>query len=98
LTDEVVVKAALQQLTGYRHGYSRMREVTIPQLWQPLSAGDVGSQAVAIAKDLLHLADIKVLQGQDLAVAEELDRLLGLGPIAQDLVTGWAMHGEGRAL
>ena len=239
-TDEVVVKAALQQLTGYRQGYSRMREVTIPQLWQllddptddlvtqcryesrrhfldetrmlrdalgqlvsgalaglfddhstidvdwrapiqslslsrleplgdeavgiallclnswgrgmreladpgdrrivvrdeswkqlrlgveavksfdadlrlsrsngdiqvavghkpsdPLSAGDVGSQAVAIAKDLLHLADIKVLHGQDLAVAEELDRLLGLGPIAQDLVTGWAMHGKGRAL
>jgi hypothetical protein len=27
----------------------------------PLSAGDVGSQAVAIAEDLLHLADIKVL-------------------------------------
>jgi hypothetical protein len=239
-TDEVVVKAALQQLTGYREGYSRMREVTIPQLWQvlddptddlvaecryastrhfldetrllrdglgqlvsgalaglfddhstitvdwrapiqslslsrleplgdeavgiallclnswgrgmrelaepgdrrivvrdeswkqlrlgveavksfdadlrlsrsngdiqvavghkpsdPLSAGDVGSQAVAIAKDLLHLTDIKVLHGQDLAVAEELDRLLGLGPIAQDLVTGWAMHGKGRAL
>jgi len=64
----------------------------------PLSAGDVGSQAVAIAKDLLHLADIKVLHGQHLAVAEELDNLLGLGPIAQDLVTGWAMHGKGRAL
>ena len=64
----------------------------------PLSAGDVGPQAAAIAKDLLHLADIKVLHGQDLAVAEELDNLLGLGPIAQDLVTGWAMHGTGRAL
>jgi hypothetical protein len=35
-TDEVVVKAALQHLTGYRQGYSRMREVTIPQLWQLL--------------------------------------------------------------
>jgi cell wall-associated NlpC family hydrolase len=35
-TDEVVVKAALQQLTGYRQGYSRMREITIPQLWQLL--------------------------------------------------------------
>jgi hypothetical protein len=35
-TDEVVVKAALQQLTGNRHGYSRIREVTIPQLWQLL--------------------------------------------------------------
>jgi hypothetical protein len=39
-----------------------------------------------------------VLHGQDLAVAQELDRLLGLGPIAQNLVTGWAMHGKGRAL
>jgi hypothetical protein len=63
-----------------------------------LSAGDQGSQAVAIAKDLLHLADIKILHGQDLAVARELEGLLGLGPIAQDLVTGWAMHGKGRAL
>jgi len=64
----------------------------------PLSAGDAGSQAVAIAKDLLHLADIKVLHGQDLAVAQELDTLLGLGPAAQDLVTGWALHAHGRAL
>src|SRR5215218_6245065 len=64
----------------------------------PLSAGDASSQAVAIAKDLLHLADIKVLHGQDFAVALELDGLLGLGPIAQHLVTGWAMQGKGRAL
>lgn len=63
-----------------------------------LSAGDTGSQAVAIAKDLLHLADIKILHGQDLAVANELETLLGLGPIARDLVTGWAMQGKGRAL
>ena len=63
-----------------------------------LSAGDAGSQAVAIAKDLLHLADIKILHGQDAAVGEELERLLGLGPIAADLVTGWAMQGKGRAL
>lgn len=63
-----------------------------------LSAGDVGSQAAAIAKDLLHLADIKILHGQDQAVGVELERLLGLGPIAQDLVTGWAMKGKGRAL
>src|SRR5665811_1810560 len=63
-----------------------------------LSAGDAGSQAVAIAKDLLHLADIRILHGQDLAVASELERLLGLGPIAQDLVTGWGMQGKGRAL
>jgi hypothetical protein len=39
-----------------------------------------------------------VLHGQDLAVAQELDGLLGLGPIAQSLVTGWAMQGKGRAL
>ena len=63
-----------------------------------LSAGDVGSQATAIAKDLLHLADIKILHGQDQAVGVELERLLGLGPIAQNLVTGWAMQGKGRAL
>lgn len=63
-----------------------------------LSAGDTGSQAVAIAKDLLHLADVKILHGQDLGVATELEAILGLGPIARDLVTGWAMHGKGRAL
>jgi hypothetical protein len=43
-----------------------------------LSAGDASSQVVAIAKDLVHLADIKVLHGQDLAVAQELDGLLGI--------------------
>ena len=40
----------------------------------------------------------KLHTGQDLAVASELERLLGLGPIAQDLVTGWGMQGKGRAL
>ena len=63
-----------------------------------LSAGDEGSQAVAIAKDLLHLADVKILHGQDQAVADELERLLGLGPLATSLVTGWALQGKGRAL
>lgn len=63
-----------------------------------LSAGDHGSQATTIAKDLLHLADIKILHGQDRAVATELEHLLGLGPIAQDVITTWAMHGKGRAL
>ena len=63
-----------------------------------LSVGDLGSQAVSIAKDLLHLADIKVLHGQDPGVAAELETLLGLGPIAQDLITGWAMQGKGRAV
>lgn len=63
-----------------------------------LSAGDTGSQAQAIAKDLLHLADIKILHGQDLGVARELEAMLGLGPIAVDIVTNWAMQGKGRAL
>lgn len=63
-----------------------------------LSAGDHGSQAVAIAKDLLHLADIKILHGQDPAVGDELERLLGLGPIGRDIVTDWARHEKGRAL
>ena len=48
----------------------------------PLSAGAADSQAVAIAKDLLHLADIRVLHGQDKAVGDELADLLGLSPIA----------------
>ena len=64
----------------------------------PLSAGAADSQAVAIAKDLLHLADIRVLHGQDKAVGDELAELLGLNPIAAGLVTGWAMGGKGRAL
>ncbi len=63
-----------------------------------LAAGDVGSQAATIAKDLLDLADIKILGGQNPKVARELDSMLGLGPIAQDLVTGWARQDKGRAL
>jgi hypothetical protein len=63
-----------------------------------LTAGDAGSQAVAIAKDLLHLADIKILHGQPAGVADELEALLGLGPMARDLVTGWARQARGRAL
>jgi hypothetical protein len=63
-----------------------------------LSVGDADSQAAMIAKDLLELADIKILGGQKPKVARELDSMLGLGPIAQDLVSGWAMQGKGRAL
>jgi hypothetical protein len=63
-----------------------------------LSVGDVGSQAAMIAKDLLELADIKILGGQKPKVVRELDSMLGLGPIAQDLVSGWAMQGKGRGL
>src|SRR5206468_3983278 len=63
-----------------------------------LTAGDAGSQAVAIARDLLHLCDCKVLHGQDQAVAEELSAHLGLAPLAQQVVTDWAIAGKGRAL
>lgn len=63
-----------------------------------LTAGDSTSQAVAIARDLLHLCDVKVLHGQDQAVADELGHMLGLAPIAQQVVTGWAIAGKGRAL
>ncbi|WP_109472421.1 ATP-binding protein [Ornithinimicrobium cavernae] len=63
-----------------------------------LSAGDQGSQAQTIAKDLLHLADIKILHGQRTGVASELDQMLGLGPLARDVITGWAMQAKGRAL
>ena len=61
-----------------------------------LTAGDAGSQAAAIAKDMLHLADTKILLGQDAAVADELEHLLGLGPIARDIVTNWARQAPGR--
>jgi len=47
---------------------------------------------------LMHLADIKILHGQKPGVARELDDMLGLGPIAADAITGWAMHRKGRAL
>lgn len=63
-----------------------------------LSAGDQGSQAVTIAKELLHLCDVKILLGQDEAVGDEFDELLGLGPVARSLITGWGMQGKGRAL
>lgn len=63
-----------------------------------LSVGDANSQATAIAKDLLELADIKILGGQKPRVAQELDSMLGLGDLAQDLVSGWAMQGKGRGL
>jgi hypothetical protein len=49
-----------------------------------LTIGDAGSQAVAIAKDLLHLCATKVL--------------LGLNPMAEGIVTDWAAAARGRAL
>jgi hypothetical protein len=63
-----------------------------------LAAGDANSQAVAIARDLLHLCDCKVLHGQDQAVGNELGDLLGLSEMAQGVVTDWAVAGKGRAL
>jgi hypothetical protein len=63
-----------------------------------LSAGDAGSQAATIARDLLDLVDVKILGGQQPKVARELDSMLAMGPVAQDLVTGWANQGRGRAL
>ncbi len=63
-----------------------------------LSVGDAGSQAVTIAKDMLTLCDTKVLMGQDAAIGDELDSLLGLGAMQRDWVTGWARQRPGRAL
>jgi len=72
--------------------------VTYHKPSDPLSAGDQGSQAAQIAKDLLHLADVRILMGQDHEVASELGHLLGLTPMHRDIVTGWAMQEKGRAL
>ncbi len=63
-----------------------------------LTVGDVGSQAVAIAKDLIHLCATKVLLGQDEKIGDDLSELLGLSPMAAHLVTHWATAAKGRAL
>jgi len=62
------------------------------------TVGDAGSQAVAIAKDLMHLCATKVLLGQDEQIGGELADLLGLSPMAQRIVTDWATAAKGRAL
>ena len=72
--------------------------VTYHKPSDPLSAGDRGSQAAQIAKDLLNLADIRILMGQDESVASDLAALLGLTDLQQALVTDWAMQDKGRAL
>jgi hypothetical protein len=72
--------------------------VTYHKPSDPLSAGDQGSQAVQIAKDLLNLADVRILMGQDPKIADELGQLLGLTGMQQQIVTGWAMQAKGRAL
>ncbi len=63
-----------------------------------LTVGDAGSQAVAIAKDLLHLCGTKILLGQDDKIGDELSALLGLAPMAERIVTDWATAAKGRAL
>ncbi|NIH69230.1 hypothetical protein [Modestobacter marinus] len=63
-----------------------------------MTVGDEGSQAVAIAKDLLHLCATKVLLGQDEQIGDELSELLGLSPMAEQIVTDWAAAARGRAL
>ena len=63
-----------------------------------LTVGDAGSQAVAIAKDLMHLCATKVLLGQDDQIGDELSELLGLTPMAERIVTDWATAAKGRAL
>ena len=63
-----------------------------------LTVGDADSQAVAIARDLLHLCATKVLLGQDEQIGDELSGLLGLSPMAERIVTDWAAAGRGRAL
>lgn len=62
------------------------------------SAGDAGSQATTIAKELLHLADVHVLHGQDPEISGELADLLGLSPTVRSYVTGWANQARGRAV
>ena len=63
-----------------------------------LGAGDIGTAANTIAKDLLALADTKVLLGQDRSVANELQQLLGLTDIETDDIAGWARGRRGRAI
>ncbi|MCW2527251.1 MAG: uncharacterized protein JWM76_2111 [Pseudonocardiales bacterium] len=63
-----------------------------------LTVGDAGSQAVAIAKDLMHLCATKVLLGQDDQIGDELSDLIGLSPRAARIVTDWATAAKGRAL
>ena len=60
--------------------------------------GDAGSQAAMIAKDLVHLADTKILHGQDAAVAHQLASMLDLPDKAVHIITDWCTQSPGRAL
>ena len=63
-----------------------------------LTVGDADSQAVAVARDFMHLCATKVLAGQDEHIGNELSDLVGLSPMAERLVTHWATGRKGRAL
>lgn len=63
-----------------------------------LAGGDLGSQAVNIAKDLFNLYDVKIHLGQDPEIAEELQTISRLNASETSLITGWAMGGKGRGL
>jgi hypothetical protein len=54
-----------------------------------LTVGDTGSQAVAIARDLIHLCSTKILHGQDDRIADELATLLGLAPMTEASPVQW---------
>jgi type IV secretory pathway VirB4 component len=63
-----------------------------------LTVGAAGSQEVAIARALLALCSTRVLLGQSTRVADELADTLGLSEREQEVLTGWAMDRQGRAL
>ena len=63
-----------------------------------LTVGDADSQAVAIAKDLMHLCATKVLLGQDEKIGEELSGAARPVPDGAHVVTHWATAAKGRAL
>ena len=63
-----------------------------------LSVGDAGSQAARSPRTSCTWPTSRSWAARSRASPRELDSMLGLGPIAQDLVTGWAMQDKGRAL
>ncbi|MEO6703123.1 MAG: ATP-binding protein [Jatrophihabitantaceae bacterium] len=95
------VKALDADLRLSRGGTGAGADVQIVAAHKPsdlLSVGSAGSQEVAIARDMMHLCDTKILLGQDEEVGAELGSSLGLPAMGQDIVTRWAMARTGRAL
>jgi hypothetical protein len=77
------------------------RKIQLLVLHKPsdlLSVGAVGSQEVAIAKDLLALCSTRILLGQSTRVADELATELALTEREQEVAGRWAMERRGRAL